>query len=215
MEAKKMRKRFQEKHELTDQDWIDLKRYENMRKSSMTTIKPLKEIKVDPFQITNEKVISVKERVEGREYEIEIEPKAEDAKMAITMSLVYPDNKQKYSLPNLWKKNGYTSEVLKHYIVINLTAYEKGGNLRSEQKINPTLKEIPNQRGELKGLMVIDFENMLEITAANANKLVDMVVEKYHQPTVKDYIGYCTERGLEPKYAENLFQYAEWVKQNE
>ena len=98
MEAKKMRKRFQEKHELTDQDWIDLKRYENMRKSSMTTIKPLKEIKVDPFQITNEKVISVKERVEGREYEIEIEPKAEDAKMVITMSLVYPDNKQKYSI---------------------------------------------------------------------------------------------------------------------
>lgn len=35
------------------------------------------------------------------------------------------------------------------------------------------------------------------------------------QPTVKDYLNYCSERGLEPKYAENLFQFAEWVKQNE
>ncbi len=118
------KEQFLEKHELTDQDWIDLKRYENMRKSG----------KMNMF----------------------------------------------------------------HYLA-NMQKHKNGKRLAKLIMSNGFYKEF---------LETLEAE-------ANANKLVDMVVEKYHQPTVKDYIGYCTERGLEPKYAENLFQYAEWVKQNE
>ena len=76
----------------------------------------------------------------------------------------------KYSLPYLWKKNGYTDKLLETYWSVNVFATEDGGNGTCYGRYNPTTKIAENGKR-----MVLDFDWLLEATEENAAKLLHEV----------------------------------------
>lgn len=91
--------------------------------------------------------------------------KGEDVK--IEMTRVYTDPKDKKSLPNLWKKHGYTKKNLTNYLCVDTFVTDKEGNCT--RKYNP--------QADKKNPGKINFNYMLEATEANEEKLLKKVVD--------------------------------------
>lgn len=85
-------------------------------------------------------------------------------RIMIEFSYCFPDNTNKNSLPNLWKKYGYIDRVLESYISIDVIATDKDGN--SWGKYNPQVKSNK-----------INFDFMLEVNKENKIKLMETVAK--------------------------------------
>lgn len=83
-------------------------------------------------------------------------------KIQVEFVAVYPYNGCKNSLPNLWKKNGFTSEVLSSYWVVEVYATDESG---CWGRYNPTIK--PGGAG-----YVLNFDWVLPVTDENREKLL-------------------------------------------
>ena len=106
----------------------------------------------------------IEKRGENREVLTFKELNKKGEKIQIEFCFIYPDNTSKNSLPNLWRKHGFTNKLLNNYISISTYATDKKGNCWG--KYNPQIKKDTNK---------IDFDYMLEINKLNKFKLIDEV----------------------------------------
>lgn len=86
---------------------------------------------------------------------------AKGEKIAFTLTLVSPDNNNMTSLPNLWKKNDFTSRLLTSYICLDVYVTDTKGNCWN--RYNPQI--IPNTNK-------INFDFMFEISEENKKRLL-------------------------------------------
>ena len=85
-------------------------------------------------------------------------------RLAVDVVECRPDLKDKNSLPNLWKKYGYTSDVLENFYSVTTYATDAAGNCRG--RYNPQHGTGPD------GRPVINFAWLLPVSAENLEKLL-------------------------------------------
>ena len=86
--------------------------------------------------------------------------------LILQINEVYPP-KCKNSLPNLWKKYGFTDKILDSYYILDVCVINE--NSYEYHKYNPQItKNIDGNRS-------INFDYMLEVSEANMYKLIDSV----------------------------------------
>lgn len=95
-------------------------------------------------------------------------------KIIFELSKCYYDNKNKNSLPNLWKKGGYTQHLYTSVIWADCEVIDKDGNCK--RKYEPTSK-----LSEDKKRLVINFKWMFEVTEENEKKLFDEIVKRFEE----------------------------------
>ena len=78
------------------------------------------------------------------------------------------DNKSSNSLPKIWLKNGYTNHL--YNTAIHIDTYCTLENADCVSKYNPTCK-----LSEDKNRMVINFDNLLEVSEENEKLLIDKI----------------------------------------
>ncbi len=100
-------------------------------------------------------------------YLVEVEPQRENERFQIELSLVFPDNNNKNSLPNLWKNSGLTDKVLESYICLKTYFTNENGCFGI---CNPTIK---------KNSCALDFDWVLEATEENIKKIVGEAIQLY------------------------------------
>ncbi len=88
--------------------------------------------------------------------------------LTVEISEVYPDNKSKSSLPNLWFKSGFIDRVLNNYLVVNNCVTDAEGN--GWDRYNP-------QR--IKHQCKINFAWMLEVSEENKNRLLSEIYRQF------------------------------------
>ena len=86
-------------------------------------------------------------------------------RLTVEVTECRPDIGDKNSLPQLWKKHGYTREVLKNYYSLTTYAKDAAGNCRG--RYNPQHRLGPDG-----GRPVIDFAWLLPVSAENLEKLL-------------------------------------------
>ena len=84
--------------------------------------------------------------------------------IVVELTNVFPDNSSKSSLPVLWKKHGYTKELLNSYISVDVYVTDKKGNCWG--KYNPQI---------VKGQNKINFDYMLEVSRPNRSKILNAI----------------------------------------
>lgn len=82
------------------------------------------------------------------------------------------ENENKNSLPNLWKKHGYTTHLYNTALWIDCEVRDKDGN--SYRKYEPTSK-----LSEDKKRYVVNFEWLFEATEENEKKLLNETVRRF------------------------------------
>lgn len=82
------------------------------------------------------------------------------------------DNKHKYSLPNQWVKCGYTKHLYNTSLYVDTYCYLKDGTC--VRKYNPTVTKSDN-----KQILLIDFDNLLEVSEENEKILIDKVYDLF------------------------------------
>ena len=91
-------------------------------------------------------------------------PKEE--RVVVEISYCYPDNTNKNSLPNLWKKSGHTQKLYKNYISIQTYAEQPNG----------TCYAIYNPQNIIEDRRcVINFDWLFEISQDSENLLLHEV----------------------------------------
>ncbi len=108
-------------------------------------------------------VVNVEERAKTRFY-IEVESTKEE-KFEIEITLHYPDNSSKHSLPKQWYKNGSTSRLLNSYIIAQTYYTNKDGCFGI---FNPTTKYNK-----------LNFDYILEVTEENIKYIVSEIIKTY------------------------------------
>lgn len=88
--------------------------------------------------------------------------------LVVEICETYPDNKSKYSLPNLWKKHGYTDRTLANYYSVGTYATDPDSVCRG--RYNP-------QR--VLGANKINFDWMLEVTEQNRERLLREIYRRF------------------------------------
>lgn len=79
---------------------------------------------------------------------------------------IFPDNSSNSSLPVLWKKHGYTKELLNSYISVDVYATDENGVCWG--KYNPQILKETNK---------INFDYMLEVSKPNRVKILDAITK--------------------------------------
>ena len=92
-------------------------------------------------------------------------PNRNGERLAVDVVECRPDLKDKNSLTNLWKKYGYTSDVLENFYSVTTYATDAAGNCRG--RYNPQHRPGPDG-----GRPVIDFAWLLPVSAENLEKLL-------------------------------------------
>lgn len=95
-------------------------------------------------------------------------------KIIIELSKCFYDNKNKNSLPNLWKKHGYTSHLYNSVIWVDCEVTDKKGN--AKRKYEPTSK-----LSEDKNRLVINFDWMFEVSEENEKKLLKETIRRFEE----------------------------------
>jgi len=95
-------------------------------------------------------------------------------KIIIEVSKCFYDNTHKNSLPNLWKKYGYTDHLYNSVIWIDCEVTDKEGNAR--RKYEPTSK-----LSEDKKRMVINFDWMYEVSEENEEKVLNETIRRWKE----------------------------------
>ena len=86
--------------------------------------------------------------------------------LILQINEVYPPKCEK-SLPNLWKKYGFTDKILDSYYILDVYVIDE--NSYEYHKYNPQItKNIDGNRS-------INFDYMLEVSEANMYKLIESV----------------------------------------
>ena len=96
--------------------------------------------------------------------------------IVVEINKVFVNNKDKNSLPKLWKKEGYTEKLYDSYIFLESYAIDKNG--MSYGKYNPTIKTKRQYDPYTKKLIsynVINFDNIYEVSEENIKRLLGMV----------------------------------------
>jgi len=86
--------------------------------------------------------------------------------LILQINEVYPP-KCKNSLPNLWKKYGFTDKILDSYYILDVCVIDENGY--EYHKYNPQIAKKSD------GNRSINFDYMLEVSEANMYKLIDNV----------------------------------------
>ena len=91
--------------------------------------------------------------------------------LILQINEVYPP-KCKNSLPNLWKKYGFTDKILDNYYILDVCAFDENGY--EYHKYNPQIakKSVGNRS--------INFDYMLEVSEANMYKLIECVYNLFN-----------------------------------
>ena len=95
--------------------------------------------------------------------------------LILQINEVYPP-KCKNSLPNLWKKHGFTDKILDSYYILDVCAFDENGY--EYHKYNPQIAKSDGNRS-------INFDYMLEVSEANMYKLIDSVYNLFINNTKK------------------------------
>jgi len=86
--------------------------------------------------------------------------------LILQINEVYP-LKTENSLPNLWKKYGFTDKILDSYYILDVCVIDENGY--EYHKYNPQIAK--NEDGNRE----INFDYMLEVSEANMYKLIESV----------------------------------------
>ena len=86
--------------------------------------------------------------------------------LILQINEVYPP-KCENSLPNLWKKLGFTDKILDNYYILDVCVIDENGY--EYHKYNPQIAK--NEDGNRE----INFDYMLEVSEANMYKLIESV----------------------------------------
>ena len=86
--------------------------------------------------------------------------------LILQINEVYPP-KCENSLPNLWKKHGFTDKILDNYLILDVCVIDENGY--EYHKYNPQIAKKSD------GNRSINFDYMLEVSEANMYKLIDSV----------------------------------------
>ena len=86
--------------------------------------------------------------------------------LILQINEVYPP-KCENSLPNLWKKYGFTDKILDNYLILDVCVIDENGY--EYHKYNPQIAKKSD------GNRSINFDYMLEVSEANMYKLIDSV----------------------------------------
>ena len=91
--------------------------------------------------------------------------------LILQINAVYPP-KSENSLPNLWKKLGFTDKILDSYYILDVCAFDE--NSYEYHKYNPQIAK--NEDGNRE----INFDYMLEVSEANMYKLIECVYNLFN-----------------------------------
>ena len=122
-------------------------------------------LKIKKMNMNADKII-LKQRT-STSYEVRfIEKNNLNEYLILQINEVYPP-KCENSLPNLWKKYGFTDKILDSYYILDVYVIDENGY--EYHKYNPQItKNIDGNRS-------INFDYMLEVSEANMYKLIDSV----------------------------------------
>lgn len=104
-------------------------------------------------------------------------------RLQVELSECYPDNKSKYSLPNLWKKHGYTDRTLANYYSVRTYATDPEGFCRG--LYNPQEQTVAGEprsvifKGNPQPQKKINFSWMLEVTEQNRDKILQECFRRF------------------------------------
>lgn len=104
----------------------------------------------------------------------EFKSQDETQEILIEIGWVSTDERDKKSLPYLWRKHGWTDRVINNYLVCNTYVYSKEGCV---SKYNPTHTKDHK----------IDFDWLLEATAENEQKIIDEIVNRVFKEEQKTW----------------------------
>ena len=91
--------------------------------------------------------------------------------LILQINEVYPP-KCENSLPNLWKKHGFTDKILDNYLILDVCVIDENGY--EYHKYNPQIAKKSD------GNRSINFDYMLEVSEANMYKLIECVYNLFN-----------------------------------
>ena len=100
------------------------------------------------------------------------ETNAKNERLVVEITECYYNTKDKNSLPCLWKQNGYTNKLYDNALHVDCYCYEENGNCYG--RYNPTVK-----RSEDGKRMVINFDNLLEVSEENKKILLNKIYTQF------------------------------------
>lgn len=92
--------------------------------------------------------------------------------ITIEVTEVHPDNTSKDSLPNLWKKHGYTDKLYYSYLWVDTYVTDEEGSCWAKYNITHKLSDDGKRK-------VINFENLLEVNEKNKIYLLNEIYKKF------------------------------------
>lgn len=95
-----------------------------------------------------------------------------DEKLTVEVTFINFDNLEGNSLPALWKKHGYTKELVTNYISIDTYITDKEGNCWAWY--NPCHKLSDDKKR-----MILDFDYMYDISESNLKKLLKEIEKRF------------------------------------
>lgn len=93
-------------------------------------------------------------------------------KLTVEVSFINFDNLEGNSLPALWKRNGYTKELVTNYIAIDTFVIDKDGDYWGWY--NPCHKLSDDKKR-----MVLNFDYMFSISEDNLKKLLKEIEKRF------------------------------------
>ena len=98
--------------------------------------------------------------------------------LTVEISYCDPDNSDKKSLPNLWKKSGYIDRVLENYLVLHTYVEDENG---CWDRYNPQTKPYTRyEKGKcVESIKIINFDWMFEAIPENVIKLLNEVERRF------------------------------------
>lgn len=95
-----------------------------------------------------------------------------DERLTVEVSFINFDNLEGSSLPALWKRNGYTKELMTNYIAIDTFVIDKDGDYWGWY--NPCHKLSDDKKR-----MVLDFDYIFDVSEDNLKKLLKEIEKRF------------------------------------
>lgn len=112
-----------------------------------------------------------------------------DEKLTVEVSFINFDNLEGNSLPALWKRYGYTKELVTNYIAISTYVTDKEGNCWAWY--NPCHKLADDKKR-----MLINFDYMYAISEDNLKKLLKEIEKRFLGGVYNKFMDSPTCAGL-------------------
>lgn len=93
-------------------------------------------------------------------------------KISVEIMEMYEDNKYKDSLPNIWKKHGYTDKLYNSFVSVHCYVTDKDGNCW--ERYNPTIKLSDDKKR-----YIINFDWLLEVSDENIDILLKEIYKRF------------------------------------